>query len=77
MLYYYHFGPRPFLNTAMLTSIKTYLIEAVAEMRKVVWPTKKQTMSYTTLVIGLTLGMAVFMVVLDYFFNIGLKLLIQ
>jgi preprotein translocase subunit SecE len=61
----------------MITAIKQYLIDAVAEMRKVVWPTKNQTINYTVLVIALTLGMALFISALDFIFSFGLKTLIQ
>ncbi len=46
-----------------------YLKEAFAEMRKVTWPTKKETYNYTILVIGASLAMAVFLGGLDYLFN--------
>jgi len=45
-----------------------YLKEAVAEMKKVTWPTKKETYNYTLLVIGVSLAMAVFLGGLDYIF---------
>jgi preprotein translocase subunit SecE len=61
----------------MITAIKQYLIDAVAEMRKVVWPTKSQTINYTVLVIALTIGMALFISALDSLFSLGLKTLIQ
>jgi len=46
-----------------------YLKDAFAEMRKVTWPTKKETYNYTILVIGASLAMAVFLGGLDYLFN--------
>ncbi|MCX6792882.1 MAG: preprotein translocase subunit SecE [Candidatus Falkowbacteria bacterium] len=45
-----------------------YLKEALAEMKKVTWPTKKETYNYTLLVIGVSLAMAVFLGGLDYLF---------
>jgi preprotein translocase subunit SecE len=62
---------------AALKKFTNYFKEAYAEMRKVVWPTKKQTISYSIIVIALTLGVAIFFGVLDYIFNIGLELIIQ
>ena len=59
------------------TKIKNYLVEAVQEMKKVVWPNKKQIKVYTLLVIGMSIGVAVFFAVLDYIFNIGLGQLIK
>ena len=45
---------------ALAESIKNYLIGSYAEMKKVTWPTKEQTINYSLLVIGLSVGMAVF-----------------
>lgn len=53
-----------------------YVAESAAEMKKVTWPTKKETYSYTMLVIGVSLAVAVFLGVLDYAFTEGLQLLI-
>ena len=60
-----------------LKKIKNYLTEAVQEMKKVVWPNKRQIKVYTLLVIGMSIGVAVFFAVLDYVFNIGLGKLIK
>lgn len=60
----------------MFASLKTYLIGSYAEMKKVSWPTRQQTINYSLLVIGLSLGMAVFFAVLDYAFNFGITKLI-
>lgn len=61
----------------LITKIKTYLKESIVEMKKVVWPTKKQTTTYTLIVIGLSLGIAVFFGILDYVFNLGLEKIIK
>ena len=46
-------------------------------MKKVTWPTKKQTINYSIAVGVLSLGMAIFFGVLDYGFSIGIAELIQ
>lgn len=46
--------------------LKNYVLESYGEMKKVTWPTKKQTINYSILVIGLSVGLAVFFAVLDY-----------
>jgi len=51
----------------------TYFKEAYTEMRKVVWPTKKQTTTYSIIVIAMAIGVSIFFGVLDYIFNIGLE----
>ena len=61
----------------ILASAKNYLIGSYAEMKKVTWPTKQQTINYSLLVIGLSVGMAVFFAVLDYVFNLGITTLIS
>ena len=56
--------------------LKNYIIASISEMKKVVWPTQKQTRNYSILVIVMSLSMAVFFGVLDYIFNFGLSILI-
>ncbi|MFA5163133.1 MAG: preprotein translocase subunit SecE [Patescibacteria group bacterium] len=59
-----------------MNKISQYLKSAVAEMKKVSWPTKKETYNYTLLVIGLSLGVAVFLGLLDLIFGWGLQFII-
>ena len=61
----------------MIGKIHAYLVEAIAEMKKVVWPTKEQTINYTLLVIVLSIGVAIFFGILDYVLNLGLEQLIK
>lgn len=60
----------------IVESIKTYLLGSYAEMRKVTWPTKQQTINYSLLVVGLSVGTALFFVVLDFVFNFGIEKII-
>ncbi|MBT3418873.1 MAG: preprotein translocase subunit SecE [Candidatus Magasanikbacteria bacterium] len=55
---------------------KDYFQGAASELKKVVWPTKKQTIDYSIIVVALSLGMAVFFGVLDWIFSNLLGLLI-
>lgn len=57
--------------------ISEYLKGAISEMKKVVWPTKKQTIQYSIIVIAMSVGMAIFFGILDYFLGIGLEYLIS
>lgn len=50
-------------------SLKNYLLGSYAEMKKVTWPTKEQTTNYSLVVIGLSIGLAIFFAILDYIFN--------
>lgn len=57
----------------MFAAIKRYFVEAFHEIKKVSWPTKNQTKNYTLIVIGLSLGMAIFLGALD----LGLSRLLE
>lgn len=60
----------------IVDSVKNYFIGSYAEMKKVTWPTKQQTINYSLMVIGLSLGMALFFALLDYVFSTGITKLI-
>ncbi len=49
--------------------ILQYIKESKSEMKKVTWPTKKETTKHTLIVIGVSLGVAVFLGALDYIFS--------
>lgn len=50
-----------------------FVTEAKAELKKVNWPTKQQTINYTVVVIGLSVAIALFLGGLDYIFREVLK----
>ncbi len=54
-----------------------YLKASIEEMKKVTWPTRKETYNYTLLVVGISLGVAIFLGALDYFFTWGLQFIIN
>lgn len=56
-----------------MNNIITFFKEAKVEMTKVNWPSKKQTINYTLIVIGLSLSVAAFLGSLDYLFSQVLK----
>lgn len=60
-----------------LTSTKEYFVGAYHEIKKVTWPTKKQVINYSLVVITMSLGIAVFFGILDYFFSLGLNNLLS
>lgn len=64
-------------NMATLAKLSTYIKDSLAELKKVVWPTKNQLINYTIVVIGMAIGIAVFFSALDYVFNIMLEFLIS
>lgn len=59
-----------------ITRTKDYFQGAISEMKKVTWPTKKQTIQYGVFVIAMTIGMMIFFGVLDYLFSLGVEKLI-
>ncbi|MFA6995071.1 MAG: preprotein translocase subunit SecE [Patescibacteria group bacterium] len=60
-----------------MNKITNYIQESIAEMKKVTWPTKKETYNYTVLVIGISLGVAIFLGILDYIFTQGFQFIIK
>jgi len=54
-----------------------YIKASIEEMKKVAWPTKKEAYNHTLLVIGVSIGMALFLGALDYAFNWGIELVIN
>lgn len=56
-------------KTKMANKITQFLKEARAELMKVNWPTKKQTINYTATVIGISIAVAAFLGGLDYIFE--------
>jgi len=46
-----------------------FLKEVKLEMKKVTWPTKKETLKHTMLVIGISLGVAAFLGILDFIYT--------
>ena len=57
--------------------LQTYIRESIEEMKKVTWPTKKETTNYTIMVIAISLGMAAFLGILDFIFTKLLEYLIN
>ena len=53
--------------------IKNFILEAKAEMFKVNWPTKKQTVNYTMLVVAVSVVVAAFLGGLDTIFGYILR----
>lgn len=59
-----------------MNKLTNYLKESVVEMKKVTWPTKKETYNYTLVVIGLSIGVALFLGAWDLIFKQAFELLI-
>ncbi len=52
-----------------MNKLWTFVKESRAELKKVNWPTRAQTMKFTGVVIGVSLGVALFLGALDYLFE--------
>jgi preprotein translocase subunit SecE len=62
------------MNLANIPSkITIFLKEVRLEIKKVNWPTRKQTLRYTIIVIGVSLGVAIFLGTLDSIFKALIK----
>lgn len=57
----------------MFKKLINYLKESQEELKKVVWPSKKETKNHTLLVIGISLGVAMILGALDFLFNLILE----
>jgi len=57
----------------MLAKLINYFKETRAELRNVKWPTKKQTINFTIMVIAISFGVAVFLGFFDTIFSWLLK----
>ncbi len=60
----------------MIEKIKKYFKTSVEEIKKVNWPTKKETYNYTLVVIGISIFVAIFLYALDQVFSTALKVVI-
>lgn len=52
----------------MFNKLANYIKETKVEMKGVKWPTKKQAVNYTLLVIGFSAGVAIFLGAFDMLF---------
>ena len=56
-----------------MTKVVTFFKEAKEELGKVIWPTRKELMQHTVVVVVVSLGIAAFLGILDLVFNSILK----
>lgn len=59
----------PTTTSSSENAIVTYFKETRAELRKVTWPTREETRTLTTIIVIVTVAMAIFLGVLDYVFQ--------
>jgi len=56
----------------MIRKLGAFLQESRQELRRVNWPTRQETVRLTLIVIGISLGLALFLGLFDYLFTIGI-----
>jgi preprotein translocase subunit SecE len=62
---------------SIISKITTYIKDSITELKKVAWPTKKETTNYTLLVIGISLALAAFIGIIDYILSLGIQQVIK
>ncbi len=60
-----------------MNALAVYLRESIEELKKIVWPTREETLQHTIYVIVISLIVAGFLGGADYLFNTLLKFLIK
>jgi len=60
-----------------MNKLTQYIKDSKTELKKVAWPTKKETFNYTMAVIGISLAIAVLIGVADYLLTLGAEQLIK
>jgi len=53
----------------MLNRLKSYIQESYQEIHRVNWPTRSETLRLTLIVIGMSIGVAIFLGILDFVFG--------
>jgi len=53
----------------VLTGIRRYLVESWSELKKVAWPTRETVIRLTILVVAVSIGVGIYIFVLDSIFN--------
>ena len=64
-------------NVKAFAVISKYFIDVKSEFKKVIWPTPKQTVNNTAIVITVVILVGILIAILDYIFSGGLNLLLN
>ena len=60
----------------MIERVKKFFSESRQELRHVNWPTRDEAIRLTSIVIGISIGLALFLGFFDYLFTNAIKLFI-
>jgi len=58
-------------------ALSKYIVESRQELKKVTWPSKKETKSHTLVVIAISIGVAVLLGAMDYLLNLLVQLVVK
>jgi preprotein translocase subunit SecE len=61
----------------MFARIKNFFAESRQELRHVNWPTRAEAMRLTSIVIGIAIGLALFLGFFDYLFTQIIKMFVS
>ena len=61
----------------MLQKLIQYIKDSKSELKKVAWPTKKQTVNHTLLVIGFSFAVAFFLGIIDFGLNKAIEIIVK
>lgn len=64
-------------NVSKVAEFKDYLADVRVELRKVVWPTRKDTTATTMVVLGMVVLMSLFLWGVDWILSLIVKTIIQ
>lgn len=56
-----------------MSKLSNYISDTMEEMKHVSWPTKKQTLMFTLVVIVISIAVAAYLGFFDYLFSLGLR----
>ncbi len=52
----------------MISKVKSFFEDSRRELKRVNWPTRKETVRYTIFVLGFSIAVAIFLGLLDFIF---------
>ena len=62
-------GPKKVSRPGPISRVTTYVRQVVAELRKVIWPTRKELVTYTSVVLVFVVIMVSIVAVFDFAFT--------
>jgi len=57
----------------MINKLTQYFKDSRVELKKVIWPTKKEAINHTLIVIGISIALSIFLGVIDYCLTMGVE----